>query len=602
MTRIVCGKYDKKIDLSRARNETLTGIQRIGSKNPNSLEHANFFPIATDGKVIIHANQKSDVMDFFSKAVKKNTGNLIVLTHKERNLILSTLLDVDLDVLVFESAYPIYSHIRYFPDPKKNYAELKRLLIKVRKLGFRGKSLAHYLSTKNQFNLERKVRHKNKLDQFFAYGYQGGYQEVFKIREERSERAIIALDFNSMFSSCMAGTFVEPKSVKYNKLDIEYKQDTQLDDGLYHVILKGVQGRFFCNHHPFKYVSFGRKHLFKLNSDQSVETLLFKNEIDAYSRYFSEIYIIEGLTSSKEIHHPLYNKGLKLYERRLNAKKLESCHLNRFYKFWLVTLHSASNPRKSRRQLFKSIECLKKHLSENFMFNFDNESDIEIFHKLNSLSGFSASVCQKGIEISEPQLDHPESVFSLSSQVLANARVKMIETIEKFLSFPSVEICYANVDSIHLSINKREISAFLSVNEELISEKIGDLKIQCIADRGYWFDIGRYWLFKGDEVTQFKNIIFNKPSSETPFERHRLLKYIREEGLFKYVKEIRHTIENSFSFNKRLHPSNSIDHQDFSRYDFDEVKNLFVAGDTVDQEIILSKSIKVDLFNRVATV
>lgn len=603
MKRIVCGKYGANIDLSGANKMHLTQKQRLGSINPNSLKNPEYFPIATNGVCIVYGDgEKKEVIDFLSNEMSDKCRKLIVLTNNERNLILPYLIDFDMDVAVLECKYPIFRHIRYFSDPQKNLFELKRILAKLRKLEISGESLGHYFSTKSRFNIERKLRFKNDLDQFFAQAYHGPYQEVFKLKEERASRTIIAVDFNSMFPSCMAGQFVDPTKLTYKAYSQLYTDQTQLENGLYRVILKYCKDKFFCDYHPFKYADLGNKLPFKMNSKNEIEMLLLKNELEHYSRYFSEVIVLEGISSKYEISHPLYNQAIKVYDQRLNAKQRDDHDLERFYKFWLVTLHSASNPKKSRKLNFSSFESVKTHLSNRYMFDFKNKTDALIFEQLNNIHDFKLVYKNRRYQLEEPRFDQPDQLYSLSSQILANSRLRITNTLETFLSFPSVEICYINVDSIHLSIETNLVSDFLNHIRYMISDQMGDLKIQCIADKGYWFDIGRYWLFKKNQVAQFKNIIFNTQASKTPFKRSRLVDFVRKDGIFRYIKTKRFTIENSFNYDKRLQYAGNLDYADFTRYDFDEIQDTHVAGDTLNNEIMCSKGRKIELFNSLATV
>jgi len=601
--RVICGKYDNKIDLSECIHIDPRKKIRIGSTNPNVLTHSDYDPIGTDGNTVFHSTGifKSEIFlsDYFVSKKKR----LVVLTHRERYLMLDRLLDFDLDVVVFEGRYPIFSHIKYVSSPKKNYLELNRLIKKVKNLDIRGKSLANYLSTKNQFKIERKVRYKTKFDPFLRFGYQGGYQEVFKVKEERSDRVIIALDFNSMFSSCMYGDFLDPRCVSYKFVGENYDGVSSIKEGLYRVILKGVKEGFFKSFHPFKYTIFDKKHLFEMSSDHEVEILLFKNEIEAYAQYFQEVFIVEGLVSHKRIKHPLYKEAVQLYKKRINAGASSNDMMSKYYKFCLLTLHSASNPKRFKRKRFKECNDLKEFLEKAFMIDFSKvDLDDYAFRKISEGRNFEVINEGGAYKLLYPVHDDSTAVYSLSAQVLANSRIKMMSHIGEFLKHPTVEVCYANVDSLHLSISRDEKDLFLEKHKNLISDEMGKLKIECIADTGYWFDVGRYWLFKDGSLIQFKNKVLNHVASDTAYARRREIKYIKRGQYFSYVKSAYVTIENSFSFNKRLKLDSGIDHTNFSRYSFDEVENLEVAGDTYDNEVMRSKAFKIDLFDRIATV
>jgi hypothetical protein len=51
-------------------------------------------------------------------------------------------------------------------------------------------------------------------------------------------------------------------------------------------------------------------------------------------------------------------------------------------------------------------------------------------------------------------------------------------------------LCCATVDSIHLSILQDEIDAFFEQQRGMISDQPGTLKVEAIADKRVWFDVG----------------------------------------------------------------------------------------------------------------
>ena len=532
--RIVCGKYDNLIDLSICCLIDPKRKIRVGSLNPNKLKRQTFTLISTDGNIILHKGVRLDKRNYLSRASKLVNTELMVLTRKERDFLIDDSLNFDVEIAVFEHRFPIFSHIRYVSNPERNLQELERLIDQIQKLDIQGRSLAQYFSTQNQYAIERKLRFKNRLDRFFSFGLHGGYQEVFKLREEREDRAIVAFDFNSMYASCMEGVFSKPSAVRYKRIESIYHDDEPLDTGMYRVVLKQCTNDFFSKYHPFLYVKHYRRLKFKLDPEDEVELLLFDNEVKHYSNFFQETYVIEGLSSKDTINHPLYRRSKKYFEQRQNAAKQNNLTMERLYKFRLVTLHSASNPRRSRRKIFNRLEDLNKYVLKNFMVHFRGSESV---NRLNKLKGFGVAETTQCFYTIFPQLDDSKSVFSLSARVLANSRLKMTKTIKAFEEFPSVEICYANIDSIHISINKDQIDQFLATFQEMISDRLGDLKIQTIAGfrniglmsavTGYlrmvrWYSLKTLFLITHQPKIHFYEIV--------------LLKYICKDRLFSYVK------------------------------------------------------------------
>jgi hypothetical protein len=600
---IVCGKFDRNINIDFKQTRIPTEKIRIGSKNPKNFRYKRFEPIATNGKVIFCNNQTYDIRDFLTGFSKKISNNLIVLTVKERSLILEELIDFDLSVNVFETLYPIFSHIKYISNLNKNYNELKRMLSVVKKMGIRGNSLAHYISNEHLFKIERKLRFKNGLDQFFALAYNGGYQEVFKLKEEREDRVVLAFDFNSMYAACLEGDFVEPKSVKYENFRKKNITTSQLYSGLYKVRLRIPCDSFFREFHPFKYRIINKSFYFNLEQNQEIELLLFKNEIEYYQKFFHEINILEGFYSKKTIKHPLIKNGEKLYKDRKKYKNDRNDLMHNLCKFKLVTMHSSTNQKKFKKLHFKTKDEIIRYLSLKYDVDFPKElsseekllliQDNKYFHFKKIRTGYKAKLID---------FNGNETIYSLSAQIIATARVKMVKTIERFLRHSSVEICYSNIDSLHISIFKDEVDNFLLKHSDIISDKLGDLKIQAISDKGYWFDIGRYWLIKDKSVILFKNILFNHKSKKTKFSKNRELKFICKGEFFSYVKSIYVSIDNAFSYHKKINIDDEIDRYNYNRYYIVEVFDLNVAGDTYNNEILKSKKIKMDLYNKIATV
>jgi len=603
LEKITCGKFDNTIYFDS--KSILKGKERIriGSVNPNTLKPIKYTPISTNG---ISIKYKDDILltrDFFSIMNKNELKNLIVLTYKERQLLLDVLVDFDIDVKVLELVYPFFNHIKYISNIEKTYSELVTLLNKVDELDIKGKSLAHNLSTKYLYKIERKLRHKNRYDYFFAFAYKGGYQEVFKLKEERKDRVVISFDFNSMYIDSMMGEFMEPKSIKYREFTSQPKTLDTLENGLYRVILKNPKNTFFASYHPFKYMKIFQSFSFQLETNQEIELFLFKNELVYYKRFFEGIKLIEGFYNDKTIFHPLKNDAIKIYKERLDYKKVDKLILCDLAKYKLITIHSATNPKNFKSLFFTTKEEMLNYLSNEFMLALP--SDISVEEKLYLISKndyFTFDKLKNGYKVKCIDYRNNKSVYSISSQIIANGRLKMIQTIEKFLQFDSVEICYCNIDSLHISIKKNKVDDFLSKHSNMISNKIGDLKIETIASKGYWFDIGRYWLVEDKSVKLFRNTLFNYLGNKEKFLKSRIFKRIHKVDNFSFIKTRYLNIYKSFSYSKKLEKEDSLDYTNMIRYNFEEIKNFDVAHNSVNKEILNSSSDKTKLFNKIATV
>lgn len=598
---IKCGKFDDTILFNFNKEINYSKKIRIGSHNPSKFQIKKFTPIATNGKIIIYQNIKYAISIFCQMCIKESISDLYVLTSKERELVLEIFLDFNINVNVFELSFPIFENIKYSSNIYFNYSKLLKLIKSIKTLELnKCSSLGDYLTKKNLFKIERKLRFKNKYDKYFFHAYKNGYQEVFKLKEDSPNKVIIALDFNSMYASCSLSDFIEPKSIKYMQFDsLEVSKNynmSKLCNGLYRVVLKNPLDTFFKSFHPFKYTKLFNSFSFNLEYEHEVETLLFKNEIEYYSKFFKTTIIKDGFVSSKEIKHPLANKIKQVYSDRVHYKQInDSLHAN-LCKFDLSSMHSSTNRIKYKTLIFNTIAEVKNYLLSIYNIDLNNKTTNELEY-LKSNKFFKITKMSNKIKCKFIDIDSSFIVYSLSSQILANSRLKMLKTIESLLEFESLEICYCNIDSIHISIDKIKLDDFFKKFNNLISNELGKLKVETIANKGYWFDIGRYWLFSNDEVTQFKNVIFNTSYNQVIFKKHRKMKIAVKSKDFNYVKEKHAYIYKSFSYSKRL-----MKDLKYFRYNFSEISNLDVAySKTINNEILQSYFVKTKLFDKIAT-
>lgn len=593
---ITCGKYDNIIDFSIESQKKLI---RIGSINPNKIKKKEYIPISTNGKIIFYNQKKYKVRDFLSHIDKKILKKLIVLTSYERNLIIDALIDFDCKISVFEIKFPIYDTIKYVSNIQKNYNYLVSLLNDIENFNVKSNTFSTYFTENFRFKIERRLRYKNQYDSYFAFAYKSGYQEIFKLKEERKDKIIISMDFNSMFIDCMMNKFLLPKEITYktfkNNIDVD-----NLEEGLYKVILKKPNSNFIKKFHPFKYTRLFNKNLFNLEEHHEVEILLFKNELIYYKNFFDEIVVIEGFFSKYMVDHPLKNYAIKIYEERMKFKSENNQKMANFNKLQLILMHSATNTKKWKKVKFDSLNELKKYLYTEYMIDIDNKFDSTL---MKNNFNFKITKNNSRYILTAPNFKANETIYSISSQIIANSNLKMMKTIEAFLDFPTLEICYCNIDSIHVSLDSKLFDKFMSTYKKLFSNKLGDLKIEAIASKGYWFDIGRYWLYNNkNEVVLYKNSIYNHKGNKSIFLRNKIISKIYKSENFKYVSKKYLNIYDSFSYNKKINHEINLETIDFLRYNYDEIKDLYVANKSLDDEILKSKKVKIDLFNKIATV
>lgn len=572
--KIICSRYNNVIqDLTCVKEKI-----RIGSSSIRRIKTPSYILISTNGNHIYYKDKIFTVRSFFSQQHK---FPLMVLTSKEYELLYDIAIEQSLKIYVFESLFPIFPDIKYISDIEKSYQYLLSLYEIVKKGDTHGIPLGKYYVTKFLYKTERKLKFKNSLDVIFAHAYKTGFQEVFKFKEEDKNRIVIALDFNSMYASCMMEKFMEPKSLKY----IPITEIDNYSDALIRVTLKEPKSDFIKNFHPFKYTRLFNSQIYKLKCDSSIEIQLFKDEFLFYKQFFKNYEIHSAISSKVMLWHPLRRDAINLYKERLIVKNNNAIK-EKIIKYQLSTMHSCTNQKKFDRFKNQTIDDLKSHIFEKFhMINIESD-ELQLIKDKNDVyiepkdNRYSSKIVR---------LDSPSNVFSISARITARAELALMKMINRFVNFKTVELCYSNVDSIHISVDSSYKEAFFEKFERYIGSEMGQLKVESIADNGYWFDSGRYWLMdRKGTVQKFANISFNRRGYDNPFIfNKKIRKHVKGE-LIDYSDVSYKSVMSSFSYKKKL----NVDKNIFERYDFCEIKNLIVAKQTYLNEKDLTKNVK----------
>ncbi|MDP2139811.1 MAG: hypothetical protein Q8L20_03270 [Gammaproteobacteria bacterium] len=601
---VVCGRFDDSIEIRGM--EEKEALLRISSNNPRKEVQFEFIPVAIDEDNFYLDGNFINARDFISSLSKNQRRKLLVLTQRERHQLAELELETGAFVRSLEECFPVFTGIRYIDSVKTRYLELNRNLHKLREKGIISATLGKHFSTKNQFRVERKVRFKSTLDRNFYFANPKGYQEVFRLYEERKNRVIVALDYNSMYPSCMDGDFLEPRFLEYWHSTSREMSIEDLPQGLYKVALRNPKKGHFKEFHPFEFTLKGRSEKFRLEENQEIHCLAFKFEIEWFQDHFESIEIYEGICSKSTISHPLHKRSKGIYAEKAHFKSQGAGFMMNLCQFELQALYSATAVKRYRDVRFSNIREAAQYVSSYFGVRFSEaDSPLEVILFFSESRLVKVQSMRDEIRLSLIDMCSSFNVLSMSSQIVAKARLKLLSAIVELKKWRGLEICYANVDSIHLSIEKEDLPLFLSHMEKRISDRMGDFKVHAIACRGYWFDVGRYWLFgENNELVLYKNKLFNVGGKKKPFNKFRKLKTLVRAPSFAYVKNHYAVISNSFEYGKRLKhaPQFEVDFLDFERYSFSEIQNLDVAGDTRTAEMLRSKLFKIELFQRVATV
>ena len=593
---IVCGKLDNRAELGPFSGNASAKV-RLFVKG--RVPDRQGLPLSAGEDHVWFEGKFWEVRAFLSMAAARGEKRLLVLTGREHLHIVEEAAAYGLQVQVFETAFPIFPTIRYSSCLRTNFDILTKCLRKLDQLSIHSGSLSRDLSERHLRISARKVGQKNGYDRHFFFAYKDAYQEVFKLKEERPERVIIALDFNSMYLDSMQGRFCNPASVEYADFRGQHPDPDSLAYGIYRVRLRSARPGFILDHHPFRYRRLGRSHYFQMQCRDTIETLLHKDEISYFIRHFEEVEVVEGLLSNDTIEHPLLKQGMALYAQRLYHRRRGDRIKENLSKISLQHMHSATNQKQFAKKYFKSLDKVKDFLTARFAMNLDSVGMDEIVDFLSRHKYFELALTPRGYQLFYLDTGASSNIFSLSAQVVANARIKMLQTLECLLDCPSVELCYSNVDSIHLSIPQKEVDAFLERHRSLISENVGALKIEAIADQGYWFDVGRYWLKKDGKVVLYKNRGFAHQAASDPFVCRRKLNRLIKTPAFTHLHTYITKIEHTFTYHKRLvHPT--AQESRFVRFCYEDICGPDTANLTEAREQLHSKKEKVGLFQHIS--
>lgn len=598
---IKIGKHDDNFDFFTNINKSKKRI-RLGSKNPNRLKSIRYNVFSANSEIVMFDSKKYSKTDFFEHVKQRNIRNLLVLTRKEHDYILEHSIDFNVKVRVFEECYPFFSQIKYVSSLSDNINEAKKLLNHCESLGLKGGSASRFFTTLFGYRLERKLRYKSELDRFIYFACLPPFQEVFKAKENRNNRLIFALDFNAMFTDCLSGTFPSPKHLEYSQFDKDDFFDKQLFDGFYRVRLLNAKNTFFLTHHPFRYCKSNQSFAFNLTEGDSVEVFLPNKEIDYYSKFFESVELVEGIYSKTSIKHPLFEELTNCYAERVTCSS--GSYRNKLAKLKANIISSLGNPKRFNEFSFRNKEQVVAKVEELLSIDFDSE--LSTLQKLDLLARNDKlrlhESDQGHYQAKIINIESHDAIYTFYSVMLSNSRIKMLKLIENLQSVDSLEFCYANVDSLHVSIDECDIDKFNEVMSAKISDEIGGIKVEAIASKGYWLELGRYWLLKAKRVIKFSNYLFNQPNSTFAVITNRRIKKVANLGGFSYVKKLNLNLYKTFSFKKMLEQSDRFDNLSYRRYDLDDVCSASVASTSVKKEKINSQSIKQALVDELTTV
>lgn len=516
---------------------------------------------------------------------------IYTLTKREADILLNSGLLQSM-VTTFEGRYPWVSDIRFINNSRKNLSHLLKV---------QGKYGQHLETSGEMANkaLKRvmgKVKWKSELDRYFFAAQTHAYQDVFKFTEGRPNRTIFAFDFNSMYGACLEGEFPDPKNLTFREFGVEANSLGKFQCGIYKCTLSVPKNSFIRRFHALKYNTSGQKFGFVFGDNVSAEVLLHKEEVEFYKDHFESLIVEWGIMSETSIAHPLLKTANQAYAERRNYRAQGNHSLAKKCKFTIATLYSCVAQSRRISTSFSSLRELVNYLGvEHQVVKPSDMSDVQFVNYISRLSAFDIRFDKEFI-LSSPDVSHCANIYSLYSPVIAKGRIKVLRCFEHVLAFEGAEICYSNVDSVHVSIPENSQLEFLNHMEPYLSENIGDLKLEATAKKAVWFEPGRYWLFSDNGVVKYRNLGIRNMWNPSPFSMAK--RHLAKQKQFGYLtpKSYYITFMRSLSYRRKLVPSSQNTSLLFNRFDVEEIQYAHSWMSSVEIETKRSATVKKDVF------
>lgn len=423
----------------------------------------------------------------------------ITLTRKEADLIALANPGVR-PPQALESLYPWLPSQNYANDSGRNF---QNLLSVIRRFG-------HLLVPPTDYCDEKwnkvcnSVRMTTDLDVRFYSAWHLPVQDAYILEETRPNRNVIAIDFNGMYPSCMQHKFPKPSKLSL----VSYHRDVQsgeaLPVGLFRCTLFGPASEFILKYNPFRTFFSGR--YLRASIEKPIAVDLNEFEVAFYQRHFGRVYIADAILSNDCITHPLARDARRSFSRRFHYLAQNNRALANREKFLSTLMTSCTQRPKKIRLRFASDDFAEKYLRDNFGIAVafsDLESPSERW--LKGRKGLTVSNSTEGIHCRLPNLQDGSACFVFNQRIVARSRIVLLEMMQKVSKIaPDVEICYANIDSIHFSLPSQYLDTVLEKLRRESSDKMGGYKIEAVSRSGLWLEPGRYWLYS-DDIVKFRN-------------------------------------------------------------------------------------------------
>ena len=159
-----------------------------------------------------------------------------------------------------------------------------------------------------------------------------------------------------------------------------------------------------------------------------------------------------------------------------------------------------------------------------------------------------------GAAVVGPKRGDRSTCHMLGQRTVAQGRVHLLKLMERVLALdPDIEICYANIDSVHFTVPSNKVDGTLTQLRDDASDEMGAFKIEAVTQHGLWLEPGRYWLYS-NEVEKFKNRSLG--DGDHPFRDRAVYVTSRQIGDLHIPIRVTVRMDKSMSHLRTLHQDN----------------------------------------------
>lgn len=429
--------------------------------------------------------------------------------HSENRFVTLTRKESDLIALanpgkrppqVLEQIYPWLPSQQFRDNSELNYRTLKLILNRYEK----------HLITPGEFcgqkwnTICNSVRRKTEHDARFFLAWHLPIQDAYVLEETRPDRRVVALDYNSMYASCMQQGFPKPSTMVQVSLNRDAVDGEALLCGLYRCVLHPPASEFIRRYNPFRTFFAGRYLAAALEEPLTLDLNEF--EVEFFLRHFTRIELVDAVVSEQCISHPLARDVRRSYARRRHYIAHGNKALADREKLMMTYLSTAAQRPRMLRHNFSSWAVAKEHLRDTYgLIQEDASLECISTRWLDGRKGIRVQNTPEFTIIQAPDLFGGSACFEFNQRIVARSRTILLGMMERITQAASdVEICYTNMDSIHFSLPAVDLKSTLKFLRSQANDQLGSFKIEAVTRCGLWLEPGRYWLFS-KTVERFRN-------------------------------------------------------------------------------------------------